>query len=123
MLRQLYLRGPDGIRYWEAWDAEEAVVLHLGRLGDIGEVQRLALKPGQQAKDVIAGEFAKVRAQGYKLLRPPRKSNFVVRFGVEGVTRERYQRKTDRLWELVSRVLHGTANGYCLADAISDDEK
>jgi hypothetical protein len=123
MLRQLYKHGPDGTRYWEAWEAGDAVILHRGQLGYAGEIQKLPLRPGQPAKDVIDGEAAKARAEGYKLLRPPRRSNLLVQYGVEGLTRARYERKKDRIWQMVNRALVETANGWCLADSISDDER
>jgi hypothetical protein len=123
MMRQLFKRGPDGIRYWEVWEGDGTVIIHRGRLGDGGETENLTIQPEQSAKEVIDREIEMARTEGYKFLRPPRKSNFVIRYGVEGLTRARYERKNERVWELVSQTLVRTANGYAYGDRISDDER
>jgi len=110
---KLYRHDPDGVRYWEAWDAGDTVVAHWGGLGEAGDSQEVRIEPGETAETVIARESRAPRADGYHEIPVEDHSTVIVQYKTQGWGSPEDLQKRHRVEGILNESLGWTGNGHC----------
>jgi hypothetical protein len=62
---KLYSRESDRLQYWEAWEAEDIVVVDRGTVGDRGETEIVPIPMGMLGDEVIRREVHEPLEAGF----------------------------------------------------------
>ena len=112
-MKKLYKFESDKVSYWEAWEANGAITIHWGELGDRGETEILRLERGQSAKQLIEQEAKKYRAEDYRQLKEGEEVTLLVQYELEGWGTAEDLHKRHAVENLLNEGLGWTGNGKC----------
>jgi hypothetical protein len=110
---KLYKRGRTGVRYWEAWEVQEMVLVHEGKLGHRGKIKYLIPEDGQSPEQCICEAANKPRAKGYAEIPPDEQYQVVVQYRLKTWGSPEDLAKGHRVEALFNECLGWTGNGRC----------
>jgi len=110
---KVYKRLADAILYWEAWDHDDKIIIHSGRLGDTGETREVGLSAREKPDEIIAREAAHQIASGY--CEVPLEGHFqlILKYATRGWGSSEDLNKRHRIEDLLNECLGWTGNGHC----------
>jgi hypothetical protein len=111
---KLYKRISGRVMYWEAWDADDHVVLHRGEIGDTGESCEIPIEPGQTAEQIIQGASQEPLADGYAEIAIEDHTQIIVQFKTQDEWGDNADlEKRHEVDDLLNECLGWTGNGHC----------
>jgi hypothetical protein len=113
LLIKFYRKDADGVRYWEAWDDNDKLVIHSGKLGDQGETQERPLPPLTPLDQAIQADLNQIRLEGYIELSTDDHFQLVVQYRLGSWGESGDLEKRHDVEERLNQCLGWTGNGHC----------
>jgi len=110
---KLYKSSRTGVRYWEAWKASWAVVVHEGKLGERGRTRYLFPEDDQTPEQCIEEAARKPRAKGYAEIPREEQHQVVVQYRLKTWGSPEDLTKGHKIEGLFNECLGWTGNGRC----------
>jgi hypothetical protein len=100
-------------RYWEAWESDDGITVHWGRLGERGETREVARKTRESSVKVIEREAQTPRAAGFRSIADDDLERIAIQYKIEGHGTTKDLELRCKVENLMNEGLGWTGLGHC----------
>lgn len=101
------------IRYWEIWMTDDAVTIHEGDLGSIGDTTEIRTSSKVEPRRIIEREVQQAKSRGFSEVPDEQTFSLIVQYRINGHGSPDDLDKRHRVENLLDECLGWTGNGHC----------